>query len=80
MKLEKIQMKSFLNKAASNVAGVVLFFVGLVLAGLGLTVVALLAFFAMAAAGLAILATPFIPLADLTADDGDRRQDTATVS
>ena len=57
-------MKSLLNKVASTVAGVVLFCLGCVMAGLGLSVVALLAMFAMAAAGLAILASPFITLTE----------------
>ena len=53
-------MKTLLNNTASTVAGVVLFFVGCAMAGLGLIVVALLATFALAAAALAILATPFV--------------------
>ncbi len=56
-------MKAFLNQAASTAAGIVLFVVGCVMAGLGLSVMALLALFALAAAGLAILAAPFVSLA-----------------
>ena len=65
-------MKAFLNQAAATAAGVVLFCVGCLMAGLGLTVMALLALFALAATGLAILAAPFVSLAAKGAAEDER--------
>ncbi len=56
-------MTNLINKAASSVAGVVLFLVGAVMAGMSLAVVFLLAMFALAVAGLALLAAPFLRFA-----------------
>ena len=63
MKLETFKMKKKLNQIASGAAGAVLFLVGCVMAGIGLSVAVLLAMFALAAVGLAILASPFLALA-----------------
>ena len=57
-------MKTLMTKAASAVSGVVLFCLGAAIAGLGLGVVALLAVFALAVAGVALLAAPFVALAN----------------
>lgn len=62
-------MKDLLNKTTSAIAGVALFCFGCMMAGIGLFVVMLLALFAMAAAGLAILATPFVAMAQQGEDD-----------
>ena len=53
-------MKAFFSKITSTAASAVLVLIGLAMAGLGLTVVGVLALFAMAAVGLAILAAPFV--------------------
>ena len=53
-------MKKHLNKIASAAAGVGLFLLGCVLAGFGLSVVFLLAMFALAVIGLGILASLFL--------------------
>ncbi len=53
-------MKTLLNKTASTLSGAVLFCIGGLMAGIGLTVIVLLAMFGLAAAGLAILAAPFV--------------------
>ncbi len=53
-------MTTLLNKAASTLSGVVLVCIGGLMAGLGLAVVALMAMFGLAAAGLALLAAPFV--------------------
>lgn len=53
-------MKSVFSKVTSTAAGVVVFLVGCALAGLGFTVMAFLAMFAMAAYGLALIAAPFV--------------------
>jgi Na+-transporting methylmalonyl-CoA/oxaloacetate decarboxylase gamma subunit len=63
MKLETFKMKKQLNKIASAAAGVGIFFLGCVLAGFGLSVVFLLAMFALAVIGLGILVSPFLPAA-----------------
>lgn len=55
-------MKSFLNNIASSFAGFVLFCVGCAMAGLGLSVVVMLALVALAAMGLALLASPFVAM------------------
>ncbi len=73
-------MTALLNKAASTFAGIALFCVGCVMAGLGLSVVALLAVFAMATVGLAILASPFVALAQSVNRREDIDQETAEVA
>lgn len=55
-------MTSFLNKIASSFAGLVLFLVGCVMAGLGLTMIAVLSVFAMVALGIALIASPFVAM------------------
>ncbi|WP_306142004.1 hypothetical protein [Roseibium sp. MMSF_3412] len=57
-------MKTFMTKVTSAAAAAVALFVGCALAGLGLVVMALLAMFALAATGLALLAAPFMPKPD----------------
>lgn len=56
-------MKNLLNKTAATASMAILFVVGCVMAGLGLTVVLFLALFAIAMAGLAFLAAPFVGIA-----------------
>lgn len=56
-------MKPFLNKAASAAAGGAVILAGCAMAGLGLTVIALLAMFALAAFGLSYLVAPLLPYA-----------------
>ena len=70
-------MKNLPKRVASTVAGIVLFCVGCAMAGLGLTVIAFLAMFAIAAAGLAVLAAPFVAMAQPDAHQDD---DAATVA
>ncbi len=53
-------MTTLINKAAATVSGVVLFCIGCVMAGIGLSVVGFLAMFGLAAVGLALLAAPFV--------------------
>ena len=55
-------MKSYLNKAASAAGGVAVFLLGCMMAGLGLSMMVLLATFGLAVVGLGILATPFLAL------------------
>ncbi len=59
--MENSLMKTVLAKITSAAAAAVALFVGCALAGLGLVVMALLAMFALAATGLALLAAPFMP-------------------
>lgn len=73
-------MNTLLTKAASAISGVALFCVGCLMAGLGLSVVALLALFALAAAGLALLAAPFVALAQPATRDDEAGQDTAAAA
>ncbi len=54
------KMKTFFNKATAGLSGVVAICIGGVLAGIGLSVVALLAMFGLAAAGLILIAAPFV--------------------
>ena len=56
-------MNTLINKTTSALSSVVLFACGCVMAGLGLAVVGVLAVFAFAAIGLALLASPFVALA-----------------
>ena len=71
-------MKSFLNQVASTAAGAVVFLVGCILAGLGLTVMLGLSMFALMAVGLAVLASPFVAVA-MKADD-ERNSENATAT
>lgn len=67
-------MKNLINTITSTVAGFGLFCVACVMAGIGLAVVGLLAMFAIAAAGLALLATPLLTF--LQPRDADTTQQT----
>ncbi len=69
-------MTTFFNKAAASLSSVVLFCIGGLIAGIGLSVVALLAMFGLAAAGLAMLAAPFVARShpDLAAQKADAAQ------
>lgn len=62
-------MKELLNKVGSSVAGIGLFLIGCVMAGIGLSVVFFLAMFALAAIGLGILATPLLALLGRPSDE-----------
>ncbi|MFN3129546.1 hypothetical protein [Roseibium sp.] len=56
-------MKSILEKTTATFAGAIVVLVGCVMAGLGFTVIAFLAMFALAAYGLALIAAPFLAMA-----------------
>ena len=62
-------MKTLTDKITSIAAGAVTLLVGCMLAGLGLTVMAFLAIFALAAIGLAIIAAPFVALSRRAAEE-----------
>ena len=53
-------MKSLINKIVTAISGVVLFAAAIAMAGLGFAVIASLAFFAICAMGVALLAAPFV--------------------
>ena len=61
-------MKTIFNKVTSTAAGAVALLVGCAMAGLGMTVIALLAMFALAVVGLAFLASPFVAYAAQNAE------------
>ncbi len=65
-------MKQQLNKLTSTMAGAGIFLVGCVMVGLGLSVVFMLAMFALAVIGLGMLATPLLALARQPADETTR--------
>ncbi|MEJ8561603.1 hypothetical protein QTO30_10510 [Yoonia sp. GPGPB17] len=62
-------MKNLINKTTSILSGVVLFAFGCVMAGLGFAVVGVLALFALAAIGIAILTAPFVAMSRHTNDE-----------
>ncbi len=62
-------MQDFLNKIIAGAAGAVLFLVGCVMAGIGLSVFMLLAMFGLVAIGLSLLAAPFLALAQKPATE-----------
>lgn len=62
-------MQKHLNTLVSRAAGIALFLVGCLMAGLGLSVVFTLALFALAVAGLALLAAPLLALVQPKASD-----------
>lgn len=62
MKLETVKMKSLISRLVPAAAAAALICIGFVLAGLGIWLVALLAMFALVAAGLGLLASPFVAL------------------
>ena len=57
-------MKSTLNKLTSAAAATIVAFVGCVMAGLGLAMIAVLAMFSFAVFGLALIASPFVRMPD----------------
>ncbi|CTQ71495.1 hypothetical protein [Roseibium alexandrii] len=61
-------MKSILEKTTATFAGAIVVLVGCVMAGLGFTVIAFLALFALAAYGLALIAAPFLAMAQKQAE------------
>ncbi|XYK82773.1 MAG: hypothetical protein ROO70_11335 [Labrenzia sp.] len=61
-------MKSILEKTTATFAGAIVVLVGCVMAGLGFTVIAFLAMFALAAYGLALIAAPFLAMAQKQAE------------
>ncbi len=70
-------MKSLLNNLTATVADVVLFCAVCAVAGLGLAFLGLLAVFAFAAAGIALLVSPFVALARPDPRHSEGRQDPA---
>lgn len=56
-------MKTLINKATSAISGAVLFAAAVAMAGLGFAVIASLAIFALFAVGVALLAAPFVSMA-----------------
>lgn len=64
-------MKSLLTKVISTAAAAVVLFVGCMMAGLGLTVIAFLAMFGLAAIGLALLAAPFMAVPKQDSEDAE---------
>lgn len=75
-------MKSLINKATSTLSGIVLFAFGCVMAGLGLAAISMLALFALATMGIAVLAAPFLAMtqtdASVTDEVADAPDATAT--
>lgn len=71
-------MKTLFDKAASTLSGVALVCIGGLMAAIGLSVVALLAMFGLAAAGLALLAAPFVAASTRDRQEDDRAQAAAT--
>ena len=55
-------MKSYLTKVTSGAAGVGIVLLGCIMAGLGLSLMVMLAIFAVAVIGLGILAAPLLAL------------------
>ena len=53
-------MKSLMNKATTAISGLVMFLVACAMAGLGFALIGMLAFFAIVAVGLALVASPFV--------------------
>ena len=64
-------MKSILEKTTATFAGAIVVLVGCVMAGLGFTVIAFLAMFALAAYGLALIAAPFLAMAQKQAEPSE---------
>lgn len=71
-------MKTFFEKISARVAAIVVLLVGAVMAGLGLTVIALLAMFGLAVAGLAFVVAPFVAHAVKQAEEGETVEGEAT--
>lgn len=68
-------MKNLINKATSAVSGVLLFAFGGLMVGLGIATMGMLALFALAALGIAILAAPFVALAQNPQSETDEDAD-----
>lgn len=64
-------MKNLITKITTTLSNVVLFASACVMAGLGFAVVATLAFFALMAVGVALLASPFAMAQQPKADDAE---------
>jgi len=64
-------MKTLINKTASAVSTMALFAIGSVMALLGLSVVGVLAMFALFTVGLAFLAAPFVGMVQPTVEDAE---------
>lgn len=67
-------MKSLITKTTTTLSGVVLFAFGCVMAGLGLAAISMLALFALATMGIAVLAAPFLAMVQ---DDKSEADETA---
>ncbi len=67
-------MKSLFTNAAATASGAALFVLGCALAGIGLSVFALLVFFGLAAMGVAFLASLFLGRSDATLAEDARPQ------
>ena len=65
-------MQKQLNKVASKAAGLGIFLIALVMAGLGLTVMFYLVLFALVAAGLGILSVPLFRLISQPSQEVDQ--------
>ena len=72
-------MNTIVNKIATTVSSVVLFAAACVMAGLGFAVVATLAFFALIAVGLTLLAAPFVGLSQNASNETKTTDQDATV-
>ena len=66
-------MKDLLNKMTARVAGFALFCMACVMAGIGIWVVMVLALFALAAAGIGMLAAPLIVVAHNPSETEDEQ-------
>lgn len=75
-------MNTLVTKIKSAVSGIALFTLGCAMAGMGLVVVALLALFALASVGAALLASPFVAMAQTSQppEEDDTREPTATTT
>ncbi len=64
-------MKNLINKLTVATSGAVLFVLGCVMAGLGFAVLGMLALFALATVGIALLASPFLAAKQPQTDDAE---------
>lgn len=62
-------MTKLFNKVSHAISGAILFVLGCAMAGLGLMVMGFLALFALAAMGLAVIAAPFVAMAQSNAQE-----------
>lgn len=71
-------MKTLINKATSLLSGAAMFAVSIAMAAIGLATISVLALFALAAVGVALLASPFAAMAqERQADAGETLDATA---